>query len=215
MEILPNVVQMIGATCNYPNPEIMCAPVDICFNAAPVQLSGSQPHGTNTASPAWTGSGIDAFGLFDPTLVAIGTYVINYDYNPAGEGNWQCLQPVETSINVIDCPVPSCNIIDVLVSQKCCDNNGNTDAADDFYEADVTILFTNAPTGIALELTDGVTVLASAVPAVGSNYHVFTVNLPANNAAVNLTAQFSGTLCTGNAIAAAVAPCTATPACRP
>lgn len=208
-----NVVQVIGATCNYPNPEIMCAPADICFNASPVQLSGSQPHGPNTASPAWTGSGIDAFGLFDPTLVAIGTYVINYDYDPAGDGNWQCLQPVETSINVIDCPLPACNILGVLISQKCCDNNGNADPSDDFYEADITILYVNAPTGVALEVTDGVSVLASAVPASGSNYHVFTINLPANNTAINITAQFSGTICNDTAIAPAVAPCTTTPAC--
>lgn len=66
----------------------------ICKSAAPYSLSGYSPEGG-----VWTGNGVRADGLFDPSQAGIGTHAIKYSVNTDN-----CLTIVSKNITVTESP---------------------------------------------------------------------------------------------------------------
>lgn len=110
-----------------------------------------------------------------------------------------------------NCTLP-CNISAITLSNigLCSDNGTANNLTDDYYTADVTVAYTDAPATGSLVLSGN----ATATVAVGSlnsaTSHTFVgVQIPANGSAASITATFSAnTLCTfTNASIAAVNNC--------
>ncbi len=94
-------------------------------------------------------------------------------------------------ISIMGGMVASCMISSVTTSNiSACDDNGTPDPSDDFFTADVTVAFSNAPATGMLNLTgDG----SATVSVVGlTNPHTFIgVEMSADGTDIDLTAQFS------------------------
>jgi hypothetical protein len=98
-----------AATCTYPNPSLTIAGSPFCLDAAAITLAGTIPNGANTAATPYSGPGVSG-STFTPATAGLGTHTITYNYDPAGNTTNQCLQPVTTTVTVIDCAVP-CNAV--------------------------------------------------------------------------------------------------------
>ncbi len=88
-----------GAQSGPPSGTITAVTADVCNNAAPFQLQASDLGGT------WTGSGVSIEGLFNPANAVIGENVIEYEI-----GVSPCNSSGTTTINVIDCIIPTCTV---------------------------------------------------------------------------------------------------------
>ena len=110
----------------------------------------------------------------------------------------------------VSCSVPLCAITAISTANlSACNDNGTPGTpADDFFTADVTVTFANAPATGTLNLTgDGTTNVA--VGGLGSTTsHTFTgVQMSADGGPINLTATFSAnTACTFTNANAGTAP---------
>ncbi len=71
-------------------------PPTVCATGSPIQLTAANMGGT------WSGPGISPDGVFDPTVVGVGTYNIDYVI-----GNVPCQSTDQATIEVIDCTVPT------------------------------------------------------------------------------------------------------------
>ena len=69
----------------------------VCLNSAPVQLMANIGNGT------WTGAGVNASGMFDPSVAGIGTHIISYDVTNANN----CTGTGTVTITVIAAPTVS------------------------------------------------------------------------------------------------------------
>ena len=67
----------------------------LCTNAAAVQLNGTPAGGT------YSGTGVNATGLFNPTTAGAGAHIITYTFTNAGG----CTNTATTTINVTALPV--------------------------------------------------------------------------------------------------------------
>ena len=108
---------------------------------------------------------------------------------------------------------PPCEITVISTSNlsSCNDNGTNANPADDFFTADVTVTFANAPTTGTLDLTGDGTATVSVAGL--TSPHIFTaVQMTADGGAIDLTATFSadGT-CTFNETNAGTAPASCSP----
>lgn len=106
------------------------------------------------------------------------------------------------------CDPEPCGVTSIAVSNiSACDDNGTpNDSSDDFFTADVTVTFENAPSSGTLEISgDGVaSVSASGLP---SPYTFVGVVFAADGSAIDLTAAFSDEVdCTMNEPNAGTAP---------
>lgn len=96
-------------TCSYPNPAFVGIPTTVCVNGGNVAITATNPNGANTAAIAFSGLGITDNGngttaTLNPVTVGVNnTSTILFEYDPAGNGNTQCLQPIEAEVDVIDC----------------------------------------------------------------------------------------------------------------
>lgn len=107
---LGNATLNQAATCTYPNPTFSVAGSPFCSDAAAIPLSGSEPNGANTAATPYSGTGVTG-NQFDPAAAGVGgPYTLTYNYDPTGNSNNQCLQPVTTTVTVINCTAP-CNAV--------------------------------------------------------------------------------------------------------
>jgi hypothetical protein len=106
---LGNATLSQAATCTYPNPSLSIAGSPFCLDAAAITLAGTEPNGANTALTPYSGTGVSG-STFTPATAGPGTHTITYNYDPAGNTTNQCLQPVTTTVTVIDCAVP-CNAV--------------------------------------------------------------------------------------------------------
>ena len=82
----------------------------LCVDANPVLLT------TNLSGGTWSGTGIDNSGLFNPTGLSAGTYVIEYTYQDSNS----CEGSDQINITIVDKPVV--NIIETDFS-LCVDAN--------------------------------------------------------------------------------------------
>ncbi len=111
----PSAVGTVGnttlsqsATCTYPNPSLSVAGSPFCVTGAAITLAGTEPNGANTAATPYSGTGVSG-STFTPATAGVGgPYTVTYNYDPAGNGNNQCLQPTTATVSVIDCTAP-CN----------------------------------------------------------------------------------------------------------
>ncbi len=103
---------------------------------------------------------------------------------------------------------PSCMITAINTSNiSACNNNGTPgNTADDFFTADVTVVYVNPPATGTLALTgDGAAVVGVAMA--GATSHTFVgVQMSADGTPINLTATFSVGTCTFNNPAAGTSP---------
>jgi gliding motility-associated-like protein len=88
-----------GAQSGPPSGTITAISTDICNNASPFQLQASDLGGT------WSGNGVSADGLFNPATAVIGQNIIEYEI-----GVSPCNSSGTTTINVIDCIIPTCTV---------------------------------------------------------------------------------------------------------
>jgi len=110
--------------------------------------------------------------------------------------------------------VAPCAITNITVTNtSACNNNGtSSNAADDYYTANITVTFSNNPTTGTLDLFRGVNPTPIASISAGSvaapSYTFMNVQLPATGAGFNLTATFSNmTSCTFTNSFTALASC--------
>ena len=155
-------------------------------------------------------------GFADPALFYATSYFVDYD------GATDRVEKTEQGdIDAIRAlPAATCSITDVAVTAGACNDNGTPlNATDDYYTADVTVTFSDAPTtgtldlsGVALHSTNSVSSVAVGSLS-SSTSHTFTgVRLKADNVANSLTATFSAdTNCTLTVNPTAVPPCSACP----
>ena len=81
------------------SPKVQFSPVpDICFDALPYQFTQATEVGGITGSGIYSGSGINATGLFNPQVAGIGTHIIKYVYG-ATVG---CRDSMTQTIRVLD-----------------------------------------------------------------------------------------------------------------
>jgi hypothetical protein len=119
------------------------------------------------------------------------------------------------TIDVTGGGTPSCNITDISLSNSgsCNDNSTASDASDDYYTADVTITYSNAPASGTIDLTGTGVVGGATSVAVGTSPQTITgVQLAANGADVEISATFSAeTTCnyTETVVGSGVASCSA------
>ena len=100
-----NITLSKANACTYPNPSLSVVGSPFCSTAAAVTLAGTTPNGANTAATPYSGTGVTG-SQFNPATACVGgPYTITYSYDPAGDGNNQCLQPTTTSVSVVTCPV--------------------------------------------------------------------------------------------------------------
>lgn len=110
---------------------------------------------------------------------------------------------------------PTCSITDIALSNSgsCNDNGTASDASDDYYTADVTVTYSNAPASGTIDLTGTGVVGGTTSVAVGTSPQTITgVQLAANGADVEIIATFSAeTTCnyTETVLGSAVASCSA------
>ena len=71
------------------NPDPFFQAVSLCNSDAPYQLTA------NSTGGSWSGTGVDANGLFDPSNLTIGTYPINYSVTNANGCNSSFAQNIE------------------------------------------------------------------------------------------------------------------------
>ncbi|MBT8256221.1 MAG: hypothetical protein KJO23_06745, partial [Bacteroidia bacterium] len=176
------------------------------FNNANVNVSITNNDGL-------TGLTVNSTGVFTvPAGTTAGTYNIVYQI-------CEVLVPTncDTAIAVIVVTDPPCAITAISTSNlsACNDNGTPSNSADDFFTADVTVTFTNAPSTGTLDLSGDGTASVSAVGLISP--HTFTgVTMSADGGAINLTATFSAdTACTFNENNAGTAPasCSVPPVC--
>ncbi len=107
---------------------------------------------------------------------------------------------------------PACLMTNItLANASTCNSNGTVQNTDDYYTANITVTYTNAPLTGTLTLTgDVIGTYSVAVGSLGSTTsHTFTnVQLVADGTSTNLTAMFSAdALCTYSIMGPAVASC--------
>ena len=109
-----------------------------------------------------------------------------------------------------------CEITDVQVSNIVCNSNGTIpDGTDDYYTADVTVTFANAPATGNLVLSGDATATEATTNLDAATSHTFVgIQLPADGTTSTLTATFdaSATCTYTNSNIAAVSSCSA-PVC--
>jgi gliding motility-associated-like protein len=88
-----------GAQSGPPNGTITAITADVCNNAAPFQLQAGDLGGS------WSGNGVSIDGLFNPATAVIGQNIIQYEI-----GVSPCNSSGSTTINVIDCIIPTCTV---------------------------------------------------------------------------------------------------------
>lgn len=117
-----------------------------------------------------------------------------------------CGFQLNNNTTVQPCSAPQCSITNAQLSNiSTCNNNATTtNAADDYYTANVTITFSNPPTTGTLNL-GGTGIISSPLPSVavsslsGNSYTFTGVRFRANGQASSFTATFSAlTSCTTN-----------------
>jgi alpha-tubulin suppressor-like RCC1 family protein len=110
-----------------------------------------------------------------------------------------CAKTEESAEVAPECGINDCDITDIALSNVgACNDNGTTDADDDYFTADVTVTFAYAPEFETLVLTDAEgTILATKEVSDGllctTTWTFEDVQLPANGQDVVLTAEFYAT----------------------
>lgn len=87
-----------------PNVSLSISPIgDICRDAAtsPLPMSYNLTGGTPNGSVSWSGLGVDANGLFDPSQAAVGANTVTAIYDENGA----CTVTADLTLNVFDAPV--------------------------------------------------------------------------------------------------------------
>jgi gliding motility-associated-like protein len=107
-----------GAQSGPPNGTITAVAADICNNATPFQLQVSDLGGT------WSGSGVSSSGLFNPSNATIGQNIINYEIGVA-----PCNSSGTTTINVVDCTIPTCTVTATNSGPVCTGESFNLNAS--------------------------------------------------------------------------------------
>ena len=118
-------------------------------------------------------------------------------------------------------PPTMCSISDISISNisSCNDNGTPLNATDDYFTADVSILYADKPSLGTLNLSGDIVsgVSSAAVGAIGSSSHTFTgLQFAADNTAISITASFSddsACFLTENNVGIAPASCSVIPAC--
>ncbi len=72
---------------------------DICYDAAPYQITQASEIGGVAGSGVYTGPGVSAGGLFNPVAAGIGTHSIKYTFTSAAGG---CVDSIRQTIKVLD-----------------------------------------------------------------------------------------------------------------
>ena len=72
---------------------------DICFDAAPYQITQASETGGVPGSAVYSGPGVSPTGLFSPAVAGVGTAVIKYTYASTAAG---CTDTMTQTIKVID-----------------------------------------------------------------------------------------------------------------
>lgn len=112
---------------------------------------------------------------------------------------------------------PTCSITDIALSNSgsCNDNGTASDASDDYYTADVTVTYSNAPASGTIDLTGTGVVGGTTSIAVGTSPQTITnVQLAANGSDVEIIATFSAeTTCnyTETVVGSGETSCSGTP----
>ena len=88
-----------GAQTGVPDATITPVTTTACLDGAAFQLQASNMGGN------WSGSGVSANGLFDPSLAGPGIHTINYEI-----GSEPCRSAASTTIAVQDCSLPVCSV---------------------------------------------------------------------------------------------------------
>lgn len=96
----------------------------ICDDAAPIQLNAVNMGGT------WTGTGVNANGVFDPAAAGVGTHTINYSVGAA-----PCDDQDQITIQVDDCSTCFMTFLETNISA--CDPADNTFSISGVVEFDV------------------------------------------------------------------------------
>ncbi|MCB0706361.1 MAG: PKD domain-containing protein [Saprospiraceae bacterium] len=76
-----------------PEPLVLSDPLNLCGNEQAIQLQADPPNGT------WSGTGISTDGIFDPTSVSPGDFIVQYDF-----GSGACFVQGETTVSVLPFP---------------------------------------------------------------------------------------------------------------
>ncbi len=100
------------------------------------------------------------------------------------------------------CSVPPCDVSDITTTNlsACNDNGAGANPNDDFFTADVSVIFTNPPPTGTLDLTgDGTASVAVGSLDTATTHTFLGVQMPADGGLITLTAGFSND-----------APCTST-----
>ena len=154
-------------------------------------LNSPQP---SVAVSSLTGTFYNFIGVRFPANGLSSTFVVGFS------GATGCSKTVTNTTSVQPCSsgAATCNVSAITITNaSTCNNNGTpTVTTDDYYTANVTVSFTNAPTTGTLNLAGTATSPAPsvAVSSLSGGSYTFTgVRFPANGTQSTITASFSAT----------------------
>ncbi|MCF8417085.1 MAG: hypothetical protein K9G40_12635, partial [Crocinitomicaceae bacterium] len=168
-----------------PSPAAQTGPPDptitavgpFCSTDPSIQLTAVDMGGT------WTGPGVNADGLFNPSTAGIGTHTINYSI-----GSGPCEASSTTSLSVIDCVQP-CNMATLNATIGSC-------LPDNTFTVTGTFSYQNAPaTGtVVVTVTNSSGSLTQTFNPPFVNNQIYNFSIPGNNSngsALTVTVAFS------------------------
>lgn len=72
---------------------------DVCYDAAPFQITQASEIGGVPGTPSYSGPGVTSTGIFTPALAGIGTHIIKYTFTATAGG---CIDTLSKTIRVRD-----------------------------------------------------------------------------------------------------------------
>jgi len=145
---------------------------DVCYDAAPFQITQASETGGVAGSGVYSGPGVNATGLFNPVTAGIGTHTIKYKYTSVAG----CVDSMSSTIKVLDTASAKFSYVNPL-----CEGNPVTFKEESTAPAGVTLNNTlwNFGDGSPVEPhAPGTTFTHNFVPGWG-NYNVTIYNTSA------------------------------------
>lgn len=135
------------------------------------------------------------------------------------EAEWTSFPQNTTSnwgLHTSDCSQTSCMITSVAIIEATgCDDNGTLDPSDDYYLADIEVLFAGAPASGMLTLSGSINASVDVVDLGAGSYVFSTMEIPANGQALTVLASFTeDAACSlSQDLGTAEMPCSVVPDC--
>ena len=109
--------------CNYPNPQILNLPSQVCVTTPPITLQGTAGAGV-AGSGTFTINGAPAT-VFNPNTLGPGSYIVGYTFNagagtPNDPNDPACTATVTQSVQVVDIPtLAAITFLNVPLNNQC------------------------------------------------------------------------------------------------